>query len=88
MNYLKLRGCEAATLRGSALHALCFLLRVLASPTVPLPFSSNAFNDISDTFQHIPTVPIPLFPLAPIVPETWVPCWLSSNGSLSFHTKS
>src|SRR6185295_2635836 len=39
-------------------------------PSVRLPMN---LSDISFTFQATPTVPIPLFPTAPIVPATWVP---------------
>ena len=54
----------------------------------PLPFPSSTRTGIRLTCQFTPATPIPLFPRAPIVPATCVPCPLKSRGSLSFWTKS
>src|SRR5215470_11814947 len=52
-------------------------LVVVHSPTVLQARSAMSF-----AFQQTPVVPRPLFPTAPIVPDTCVPCPLRSTGSL------
>ena len=43
---------------------------------------------MSETFQFTPVTPSALFPLAPIVPATCVPCPKKSSGALSSWMKS
>ena len=45
----------------------------IASAVVPLPDALRNFNPMMLVVQFTPTTPEPLLPLAPIVPETWVP---------------
>src|SRR5216683_1919926 len=46
----------------------------------PIPVESRNFAPIMAAVQLTPTTPRLLLPTAPIVPDTCVPCWLSSNG--------
>ena len=45
----------------------------MASAVVPEPAALRNFSAMILTFQFTPTTPTPLFPVAPIVPETCVP---------------
>src|SRR5262245_15916952 len=51
---------------------------LIASAIVPLPLASRNLMPITLAIQFTPTTPSPLFPTAPIVPETCVP-WLWSS---------
>src|SRR5262249_10283754 len=56
-------------------------IAVMASAVLPEPPASRNLRPIKVTVQLTPTTPAPLFPTAPIVPETWLPWLLSSRGS-------
>src|ERR671923_2114294 len=76
------------------LFRICAPLRVayriapIASAVVPDPFAPRNFSAIVRTVQLTPEIPIPLSPIAPIVPATCVPCPWSSAGLLSPFAKS
>src|SRR6185437_6563767 len=55
--------------------------------TLPLPAASMNFTGMICTFQSTPAIPAPLLPVAPRIPETCVPCPLSSNGLSVLLTK-
>src|SRR5690349_18418252 len=51
----------------------------LATPVVePLPDDDSALQDAICAGGATPATPMPLLVVAAIVPDTWVPCWLSS----------
>src|SRR5262249_30493415 len=56
-------------------------IAVMASAVLPEPPASRNLRPIKVTVQLTPTTPAPLFPTAPIVPETWLPWLLSSRGA-------
>ena len=56
-------------------------IALMASEASPRPGAVRNFAPIMLAVQFTPTTPTPLFPTAPIVPETWVPWPLSSRGS-------
>src|SRR5512134_2716822 len=60
----------------------------MASDELPDPAAFRNLSGMILTFQLTPETPAPLLPTAPIVPATWVPWLLSSNGSLSSETQS
>ena len=60
----------------------------VASEMVPLPELLRNLSPTSETCQHTPTTPLPLFPTPPTVPAQWVPCRWSSIGLLSLLAKS
>ena len=55
--------------------------QVTAASVVPPPKAFRNLQGMMRTDQFTPTTPTPLFPVAPIVPDTCVPCPLSSIGS-------
>ena len=57
----------------ACLTAMANSTAAIASAVVPLPFASRNLMPISWVVQLTPTTPMPLFPTAPIVPETCVP---------------
>src|SRR5262245_23851183 len=52
----------------------------MASAVFPLPDAERNFSPMMLVVQFTPTTPELLSPLAPIVPEQWVPWLLSSSG--------
>ena len=60
----------------------------MASPMVPEPLAFRNLHAMIRTVQLTPATPTPLFPSAPIVPETWVPWPASSLGSASLFAVS
>ena len=54
----------------------------------PDPSSPSILSESIFAFGATPIIPIPLFPLAAMVPATCVPCPNTSDGSLSLATKS
>jgi hypothetical protein len=53
----------------------------MASDRYPEPLALKNLRPIMRVFQFTPAIPVALLPVAPIVPETWVPWLLSSIGS-------
>src|SRR6266853_238737 len=56
-------------------------MQVMASLPRPLPPALRNLQPINCTCHVTPTIGYALLACAPIVPETWVPCPLSSFGS-------
>ena len=59
-----------------------------ASLVYPLPLASMNRRAMMRVRWAIPVTPTPLFPVAPMVPATWVPWPLSSIGLASLLLKS
>ena len=74
------------TTRAFLAHAYWIALMIALDER--LPSASPARSAMRETSQFTPVIPRALLPWAPIVPATWVPCSLGSNGELSFWTKS
>src|SRR5712691_9655246 len=55
-------------------------MALIASAVVPLPAEFRNFSPMMRVVQFTPTTPTPLFPTAPMVPETCEPWLLSSRG--------
>src|SRR6266850_1987243 len=63
-------------------------IALIESACVPTPLASRNFDAMTLAVQFTPVAPLPLLPVAPIVPDTWVPWPLSSYGSQVFRIAS